>query len=104
MYYTCVVCGHKTLDSRHDWDICPVCFWEDDVLPESGDSQSPANGGLTIADAQAVRLLLTQAFGRRENAIAGRAEGSRVASISGGGAESSGSAGQRWSIVDVGQI
>lgn len=26
----CPCCGHATLSSRGDYEICPVCFWEDD--------------------------------------------------------------------------
>ncbi len=26
----CPCCGCLTLDERGDYDICPVCFWEDD--------------------------------------------------------------------------
>lgn len=29
--YKCLCCGCKTLDSRAEYDICPVCFWEDDA-------------------------------------------------------------------------
>ena len=52
--FTCFVCGYKTLDSRCDWDICPICFWEDDVLVQSeeDDVMSPANG-LQVSEAQA---------------------------------------------------
>ncbi|MCA9038884.1 MAG: hypothetical protein KDA65_00915 [Planctomycetaceae bacterium] len=53
MKYTCIICGYKTLDGRYDWDICPICFWEDDVLYDGQDSDSPANGGLNISQAQA---------------------------------------------------
>ena len=28
--YPCPCCGYKTLDERGGFDICPVCFWEDD--------------------------------------------------------------------------
>lgn len=28
--YSCPCCHYKTLESRGDYDICPVCFWEDD--------------------------------------------------------------------------
>lgn len=50
---TCFICGYKTLDSRCDWDICPVCFWEDDVLIQGDDDpKSPANG-LFVSEAQA---------------------------------------------------
>jgi len=29
--YKCLCCGYRTLDERGEYDICPVCFWEDDV-------------------------------------------------------------------------
>ena len=55
MKVTCIICGYKTLDSRCNWDICPVCFWEDDVVIDEADSDptSPANGGLQVSKAQA---------------------------------------------------
>ena len=28
--YRCPCCGCRTLDERGGFDICPVCFWEDD--------------------------------------------------------------------------
>ncbi len=27
---TCPSCGYPTLDERNAWDICSICFWEDD--------------------------------------------------------------------------
>ena len=30
--YTCVCCGHKVFDHLFDFEICPVCGWEDDPL------------------------------------------------------------------------
>lgn len=30
--YTCPCCGYKTLEDEHEYDICPICFWEDDLL------------------------------------------------------------------------
>jgi len=56
MKYTCFICGYKTLDSRCDWDICPVCFWEDDVWVEEEDENSPANS-LLVSVAQANFML-----------------------------------------------
>ncbi len=32
--YRCPCCGYKTLDERGGYDICPVCFWEDDGQDE----------------------------------------------------------------------
>jgi hypothetical protein len=31
---TCPVCGFMTLDSRIAWDICVICFWEDDGVDD----------------------------------------------------------------------
>jgi len=28
--YRCPCCRYKTLHGRGDFEICPVCFWEDD--------------------------------------------------------------------------
>lgn len=28
--YTCPCCGYKTLEEEHEYDICPICYWEDD--------------------------------------------------------------------------
>ncbi|WP_433610341.1 CPCC family cysteine-rich protein [Dactylosporangium sp. CA-139114] len=28
--YACPCCGYLTLDERGGYEICPVCFWEDD--------------------------------------------------------------------------
>jgi hypothetical protein len=50
---TCFVCGHRTLEERCDWEICPVCFWEDDVLVSTTDRSSPANHGMMVSEAQA---------------------------------------------------
>lgn len=27
---TCPSCGYPTLDERYAWEICAICFWEDD--------------------------------------------------------------------------
>ena len=30
--FPCPCCGYLTFATRGEWDICPVCFWEDDPL------------------------------------------------------------------------
>lgn len=32
--YRCPCCGYKTLGERGGYEICPVCFWEDDGQDE----------------------------------------------------------------------
>ncbi len=45
--YKCKCCGYFTLVGRTDgdvmWDICPVCFWENDISGENPDEYSGAN-------------------------------------------------------------
>jgi hypothetical protein len=51
--HRCPCCDYFTLPARGDWDICPVCFWEDDgsdlAHPES---PSGCNHGLTLREAR----------------------------------------------------
>ena len=28
--FQCPCCDHFTMEARAKWDICPVCYWEDD--------------------------------------------------------------------------
>ncbi len=32
--YKCPCCGYYTLPNTGEYDICPVCFWEDDIVQE----------------------------------------------------------------------
>jgi hypothetical protein len=52
--YPCVCCGFLTRlePSNGDYDICPVCFWEDDpVQNENFDTQCGANA-VSLMDAR----------------------------------------------------
>ncbi|UNU73119.1 hydrolase [Moraxella nasovis] len=52
----CYCCGYLTVNERGGFDICPVCFWEDDWLVSSPDEvlhlPSMANNGLTLYEAR----------------------------------------------------
>lgn len=51
--YTCPCCGYKTLDSEHDYDICPICFWEDDSYQyENPHYKGGTNNEISLYDAQ----------------------------------------------------
>jgi hypothetical protein len=55
----CPCCGYYTLEPRHDWDICPVCFCEDgDTDLHSLGDPSPYNHELTLRKARANFLLI----------------------------------------------
>ena len=45
----CSCCGYLSLSSRHNHEICPVCFWQDDFLDEN--EISGANG-ISISEAR----------------------------------------------------
>lgn len=51
--HPCPCCGHKTMQGTMDYDLCPVCFWEDDPhqlrWPNSPDG---ANGKSLIESQQ----------------------------------------------------
>ena len=42
--FCCPCCGYYTLESVGEYEICPVCFWEDDPLQrEKPDYEGGAN-------------------------------------------------------------
>jgi Cysteine-rich CPCC len=52
--YHCPCCGHRTLDERGGFEICPVCFWEDDGQDDhdAGEVRGGPNGALSLAQAR----------------------------------------------------
>lgn len=53
--HACPCCGCRTLDERGMYDICPVCFWEDDGQDDhDADAvRGGPNGPLSLAAARA---------------------------------------------------
>lgn len=53
--YPCPCCGFKTLSERGGYDICPVCFWEDDGQDENDAEvvRGGPNGWLSLSEARA---------------------------------------------------
>lgn len=41
--YTCPCCGYKTMDSDGNYDICPICYWEDDPFQKENEYDLGAN-------------------------------------------------------------
>lgn len=55
--YRCPCCGYLTLPERGSYDICPVCFWEDDgsygTEPEDDILFEGGPNGIALRHAQA---------------------------------------------------
>ena len=54
-FLACPCCGYPTLETRGEYEICTICWWEDektafDTAPET---ISPANHGYTLTRARA---------------------------------------------------
>lgn len=52
--FRCPCCGFKTLDERGVYDICPVCFWEDDGQDDHDADvvRSGPNGAISLTQAR----------------------------------------------------
>jgi hypothetical protein len=51
--YNCPCCGYKTLSERGGFEICAVCFWEDDGQDEQDTDivRGGPNGALSLTKA-----------------------------------------------------
>jgi len=52
--YGCPCCRHLTLPERGGYDICPVCFWEDDGQDDADADvvRGGPNGRLSLIEAR----------------------------------------------------
>jgi len=52
--YSCPCCGYKTLGERGAYDICPVCYWEDDGQDDQDADvvRGGPNGALSLTQAR----------------------------------------------------
>jgi Cysteine-rich CPCC len=50
----CPCCGFLTLTERNTFEICPVCFWEDDGQDDvdADEIRGGPNGSLTLTEAR----------------------------------------------------
>ncbi|MFB9845542.1 CPCC family cysteine-rich protein [Mucilaginibacter ginsenosidivorans] len=47
---SCPCCGYKTLPTRSEYDICMVCYWEDDGLSGSDANRYSSVNKMTLDD------------------------------------------------------
>jgi hypothetical protein len=64
--YTCPCCGYKTLPGRGDYDLCSVCWWEDDGV-EPWEISGP--NGQTLVEAQQEYLSESRPYRRRSGKV-----------------------------------
>jgi hypothetical protein len=59
--YPCPCCGRKTLIERGAYEICPVCFWEDDGQDDQDADRARGgpNGALSLTQARQNFLVYT---------------------------------------------
>lgn len=55
----CPCCGCKTLEMRFGFELCPVCYWEDDGQDDADadECKGGPNGSLSLRQARANYLL-----------------------------------------------
>ncbi len=54
----CDCCDYFCIPDGSDWEICPVCFWEQDAFGISApDDESNANHGLSLREGRQNFLL-----------------------------------------------
>ncbi|MCL8250039.1 hypothetical protein AERO_01470 [Aeromicrobium fastidiosum] len=64
--HPCPCCGYRTLDSLGDYELCPVCWWEDDGL-EPWRVSGPNNQ--TLVEAQHAFLTDERPYRQREGKV-----------------------------------
>ncbi len=65
---SCPVCGYLTLDERSSFDICSICFWEDDGIDDFEENNDSGPNHMTLKEEreifqEAKRKLLTSDLG-----------------------------------------
>jgi hypothetical protein len=65
---SCPVCGYLTLEERDSFDICAICFWEDDGIDDFEENNDSGPNHMTLKEGreifqEAKRKLLTANLG-----------------------------------------
>lgn len=48
----CCCCGYLTIVRRGDYEICPICFWEDDLTQLQFPQKAGGANKVSLVDAQ----------------------------------------------------
>ncbi len=51
-WYPCPCCGSYTLREQGAYEICPVCFWEDDPFQSENENDPEGANKISLSDAR----------------------------------------------------
>lgn len=51
---SCPVCGYLTLDERDTFDICGICFWEDDGIDDFEENKDSGPNHMTLKEGRII--------------------------------------------------
>ena len=51
---SCPVCGYLTLDERNVFEICGICFWEDDGVDDFEENKESGPNYMTLKEGRAI--------------------------------------------------
>ncbi|KQR91123.1 hypothetical protein ASG01_14680 [Chryseobacterium sp. Leaf180] len=51
---SCPVCGYLTLDERNAFDICGICFWEDDGIDDFEENEESGPNHMTLKEGRLI--------------------------------------------------
>ena len=53
MFRACPCCGYQTIDPEPgSYDICPICFWEDDIVQNENPDMAGGANSVSLRQAQ----------------------------------------------------
>lgn len=51
---SCPICGYLTLDERDAFDICGICFWEDDGIDDFEENEDSGPNHMTLKEGRII--------------------------------------------------
>ncbi|WP_040152395.1 MULTISPECIES: CPCC family cysteine-rich protein [Photorhabdus] len=55
-YNTCPCCGKRTIERLGEYEICPICNWEDDPVQSADPHFSGGANSMSLEDAKKLYL------------------------------------------------
>jgi hypothetical protein len=62
----CACCGYATIDAEADFEICPICFWEDDGQDETDADEGGGGPNRVSLTSARINFLTYGAINRKD--------------------------------------